>query len=270
MFADAQTYDADGNVVTLTSQNGHFPGAESLPVGVTQRFYDAADRLVETVLPQDPTHDYYKFAWMMRYIYDLGGSDTIAGTGPVSGYGNLYKTQECLPSDPLVNAAVNPTGASSCVFQDVRGSSFDALDRATASYEVAFGAAPKIRNTYDGAGAAGLLTGSINAMGQATSISYDADGRVQSKTFSDATPARSYSYDPDGRIVAVSSPAWVTASYGYDAAGELTEKAEPSGGALVDPGITQYAYYPDGARGTFVADSRAGDRSLQRIPIQLS
>ena len=248
-YADAQTYDADGNAVAIISHNGQIAGsAESLPAGVTQRFYDAADRLVETISPQDPTHDYYKFAWMMRYIYDLGGSDTLAGSGTVSGYGNLYKTQECLPSDPLVNSAVSPTGPSSCVFQDVRGSSFDALDRATASYEVAFGAAPKVRNTYDGPGDAGLLTSSVNAMGQATSIAYDADGQVVSKTFSDATPSRTYSYDPDGRSVAVSSPAWGTESSTYDAAGELTQKAEPSGGALADPGITQYAYYPDGAR----------------------
>ena len=247
-YADAQTYDADGNTVTLTSQNGHFPGAESLPAGMTQRFYDAADRLVETISPQDPTHDYYKFPWMMRYIYDLGGSDTIAGSGVVSGYGNLYKTQECLPSNPIVNIVENPTGPSSCVFQDVRGSSFDALDRATASYEVAFGSAPKVRNIYDAPGDAGLLTSSVNAMGQATNLAYDADGHVVSDTFSDSTPARSYSYDPDGHAVAVSSPAWGTESYSYDAAGELTEKAEPTGGALLDPGIVQYAYYPDGAR----------------------
>uniref|UniRef100_E6PE12 DUF6531 domain-containing protein n=1 Tax=mine drainage metagenome TaxID=410659 RepID=E6PE12_9ZZZZ len=247
-YANARTYDADGNAVTLTNQNGHFPGAESLPAGITQRFYDAADRLVETVLPQDPTHDYYKFAWMMRYIYDIGGSDTIAGSGTVSGYGNLYKTQECLPSSPIVNIEVNPTGPSSCVFQDVRGSSFDALDRVTASYEVAFGAAAKARNTYDAPGDAGLLTNSVNATGQATNIAYDADGQVIADTFSDATPSRTYSYDPDGRTVAVSSPAWGSESYSYDAAGELLEKAEPTGGALVDPGIVQYAYYPDGAR----------------------
>ena len=247
-YADAQSYDADGNVVSLTSQNGHFPGAESLPVGITQRFYDAADRLVETISPRDAAHDFYKFPWMMRYDYDLGGSDTIAGSGTVSGYGNLYKTQECLPSNPLVNLTVNPIGPSSCVFQDVRGSSFDALDRATASYEVAFGSAPKVRNTYDGPGEAGLLTSSVNAMGQATTIAYDADGHVASDTFSDATPSRTYSYDPDGRTVAVSSPAWGTESYTYDGAGELTQKAEPSGGALLDPGTVQYAYYPDGAR----------------------
>ena len=222
--------------------------AESLPAGVTQRFYDAADRLVETISPRDPIYDLYPFPWMMRYIYDLGGSDTIAYLSSVQGYGNLYKTQECLPSNPVIDARTTLSVAPGCTFQDVRGSSFDALDRATASYEVAFGSTPKVRNTYDGPGDAGLLTGSVNATGQATSISYDADGHVVSDTFSDSTPARSYSYDPDGHTVAVSSPAWGTQSYSYDAAGELTEKAEPSGGALLDPGIVQYAYYPDGAR----------------------
>lgn len=55
-------------------------------------------------------------------------------------------------------------------------------------------------------------------------------------------------HDPDGRTVAVFSPAWGTERYSYDAAGELLEKDEPTGGALANPGITQYAYEPDGAR----------------------
>ena len=130
---------------------------------------------------------------MTRYAYDGVGYTAIAGSGTVSGYGNLYKTQECLPSNPVINASLTPTGGSSCVFQDVRGSSFDALDRVTASYEVAFGAAPKVRNSYDSSGDEGLLTNSVNAMGQATTIAYDADGHVVSDTFSDSTPARSYS-----------------------------------------------------------------------------
>ena len=148
----------------------------------------------------------------------------------------------------MIDARTTLSVAPGCSFQDVRGSSFDALDRATASYEVAFGSTPKLRNTYDGPGDAGLLTGSVNATGQATNIAYDADGQVIGDTFSDSTPARSYSYDPDGRTVAVSSPAWGTQNYTYDAAGELTGKAEPTGGAVLDPGIEQYAYYPDGAR----------------------
>jgi len=213
-YADAQTYDADGNAVTITTHNGQIAGSgESLGAGVTQRFYDAADRLVETISPRDPTYDLYPFPWMMRYIYDLGGSDTIAYLSPVQGYGNLYKTQECLPTNPVIDARAPLSVAPGCTFQDVRGSSFDALDRATASYEVAFGSIPKMRNTYDGPGDAGLLTSSVNATGQATSISYDADGKVIADTFSDATPARSFSYDPDGHTVAVSSPSWGTQNY---------------------------------------------------------
>ena len=85
-------FDADGN--TLTEQHHH--GCAALAAcqpGVTTKWYDGQDRLVEVRQPQDG-NDAYAFPWMTRYIYDISGGGTQSITGDIPGflaYGNLFK-----------------------------------------------------------------------------------------------------------------------------------------------------------------------------------
>src|SRR5476649_1148188 len=82
------TYDADGNE---TSETHHYNGI----AGVTTKWYDGADRLVEVALPHDPS-DYYSSPWLTRYVYDVtqGGFVTMGSSAPYYARGGLYKTQE--------------------------------------------------------------------------------------------------------------------------------------------------------------------------------
>jgi RHS repeat-associated protein len=102
------TYDADGNVLTSVSHHGCTQAQPSNACldGVTQKFYDGEDRLVEVI---NPTNDdssilngggnYNILPWLTRYIYDLSLNGQVSmdyGTA-FSAHGNLYKTQRYLP-----------------------------------------------------------------------------------------------------------------------------------------------------------------------------
>jgi YD repeat-containing protein len=245
-------YDSDGNALNETH---HLGGV----AGITTKFYDGDDRLVEVSQPRDtgsfpgqygPTHDLYPYAWMTRYLYDIsqGQSLSIGAVSGVHAFGNLYKTVEYLPSNPIVTVGQtipNP------VWTDVRGSAFDALDRATASYEMAFGTTPKLTNAYDGSGYYGMLSQSQNANAAQTVPAYDNAGHTTSDAFANdggMTPNRSYSYDPDGRAVSVSSTTFGAESSTYDADGRLVTHADPTGNGYQSPVTTTYGYYGDGMR----------------------
>jgi RHS repeat-associated protein len=262
-YAVAFTYDADGNDVT---EAHHFmmgpgvptpmPGASVPVAGITTKFYDGLDRLVEVQQPQDATADLYKFPWITRYFYDYvtgANPDTvnIGAVGGVSAYGNLFKTVECVPnaSSASLGGAYN-----SCTFHDVRGNSFDALDRSTKKYEIAFFSGGQTvaqsTQTYDSTPSTlGLLSQSANAMNQTTTFAYDHAGRTMSKTYDDpsVTPNETYDFDLDGRAIAITSSLFGRESYTFDADGRLTNKIEPSVG-YADHGTIGYAYYPDGER----------------------
>ena len=135
---------------------------------------------------------------------------------------------------------------------DVRGSSFDALDRVLSSYENAFGATPKIVNTYDTNGNYGLLSQTQNAAGQQTILSYDATAHIYQKEYQGdggVTPWLTYTYDPDERTTGISSSKYSAAeNYTYDADGRLLSVAEPQGGGYTFPATISYGYYADGQR----------------------
>ncbi len=240
--AVSYAYDIDGDV---TSETHHYNGV----AGTTQKFYDGMDRLVEVVQPHG-SGDYFPFAWITRYIYDLSKNGSALTIGPVSGlsaHGNLLKTQECLPSNPVVQVSGPPP--TSCVHQDVRGSTFDALDRVSAKYEVAFGTAPQFANTYDAPGNAGLLSVSQNALGEQVRPGYDDIGRIVSMSFANdggRTPNRTYAFDANGRTVSITSAQFGTLTHTYDADGRLTQMNEPTGGGYTASGVVTHSYYADG------------------------
>ncbi len=240
------TYDADEN----TSTEQHHYGCATLSsctAGVTTKWYDGFDRLVEVKQAQDPS-DAYAFAWMTRYIYDIsqGQPQSISGGATnFLAYGNLYKTQECL-SSTSVTVSNSSTQLPSCTFQDLRGNTFDALDRSLAKYEVAAGTTPETTSTYDGNSELGFLSQKRNAMGQADTLSYDADGHLTEESFSDSTPMRRFIDDPDGRQVSLTSATLGTQTRGYDADGRLIATTDPTN--QTDPGAIAYNYYGDGLR----------------------
>ncbi|HLI94660.1 MAG TPA: DUF6531 domain-containing protein [Candidatus Baltobacteraceae bacterium] len=240
------TYDADGD---QTSKVTHYScTSTSCTPGTTTNWYDGDDRLVEVRQPQDSTKDVYGFAWLTRYIYDLSQDGFVSITGGASNfhaYGNLYRTQECLAGTSAPINVIKPTlpeVSGPCSFKDIRGNTFDALDRALAKYEVGVGPTAETTNVYDGTGDYGLLSEKLNGVGNNDTLAYDADGNLTNETFGGATPNRTYTYDEDGRVVSLSSTVG-TQSRTYDADGHVA-----SASAASTDGTVSYDYYDDGLR----------------------
>ncbi len=168
--------------------------------------------------------------------------------------GGLYKTQEYLPSTStvVIGNPASPVTAGS--WQDVRGNSFDGVDRSVKKYEVAFdssGGTAEVTNAYDGSGYYGFLTQSKNGVGQMTMYKYDADKRMTETDFSGTAPIasnRTYAYDPDGRTKAITDSTG-TLSYAYDPDGNETQIGEPAGTNSANGSSTiSFTPYPDGLR----------------------
>ncbi len=60
------------------------------------------------------------------------------------------------------------------------------------------------------------------------------------------SPARTTSFDPDGHIAGVTSAAYGTESYTYDANGNKLTEQEASGGTVTSPATFSHVYYADG------------------------
>jgi RHS repeat-associated protein len=282
--ASAFYYDLDGDQVKAITHKGcdtNTPcggpisktvcnnSETSNPIGTTCKYYDGLDRLVETIEPYDNRqfsggtfYEFYSFRWMDRYIYDLsmsGGSaaltiaDETGSTSSFAGYGNLYKTQEYLPQSSSMVATYNQS-YSSAGWSDVRGSSFDALDRAVSKYELSFptgtAKAAVTTNTYDGTGEYGLLSETENAVQQVTSYAYDGDARQEQVQFTGAplplAGNRAYAYDPDGRTATAESANLGMLYYAYDVDGNKLSVTEPSQEPAAS--LICYQYYGDGSR----------------------
>jgi YD repeat-containing protein len=267
-------YDADGD---LTSEAHNFtctPG-NGCTQGVTSRWYDGADRLVEVSLPNDST-DYYPFPWLTRYIYDLSQGQQVAiggsqyGSANVRAYGNLYKQQTCATS--AIQSYNNP--GSSCQWFDQKGSAFDGIDRSVAQYFYQPGGnLQAATTTFDGSSATlGLATQSLNAIGDLTTYAYDNAGRPSSISFtsgtsytypSEQTPGRSYVYDANGRVQSILTGAFGNEVFAYTPDGNVQSVTEPTGGSGVEyyqspaeyfggnlssPAVLSYSYYANGSR----------------------
>ena len=262
-YAVAYTYDDDGDVSTETHhymQGPDVPGGfAAASAGVTNKFYDGLDRLVDVEQPSDPQADRYSFPWITRYIYDLNatgiGPDSVTVDGSsVKAYGGLYQTQECLPTGTTTVTLGPGLGRlSGCSFQELRGNAFDALNRSTQKFEDAFGAVAESTQNYDmDPTTYGLLSKvkNGNANAQYTLFTYDETGRVEQKACDDpsVTPTEQYTFDPDGRTAAIASSLFGNERYKYDYEGHLIENDEPTGNNYTSPGVMTYAYYADGKR----------------------
>ena len=251
-------YDVDGNVVTETQHHGCVPN-QGCPAGVTRKWYDGVDRLVEVAQPHDtrtlsnPTGYYDGDPWLTRYLYDLsyGGTVSVAGATAFRAYGNLFDTQTLLPDSG---------------WTDVRGSAFDGEDRETSKYSYKPGVETGSHQLetaslqYDlDSTSLGLLAKKTNPNAESVTYAYDAHGRIANESYAgDAgrTAGETYVYDPDGRKASITSSQFGVQQYSYDADGRLTTSVEPSGGGLTSPAQISYSYYANGQRsGVSVASS---------------
>ena len=245
------TYDADANELSETHHYGQTP-TNGVVAGITQKWYDGEDRLIEVEQPADANTD-NNVPWRTRYIYDLTQDQQVTINQPSGGsasyyaYGNLYKTQNYF--------AINPS--TTYEWYDVNGNGFDALDRSVARYEhQPFGPLEVSTSAYDASTYEGLLTSKTDALGVTTSYTYDALNRGSQVSFSDGTtPARSYTYDPDGRTASVLSSTYGADSYQYDADGREFQYVEGSGGGATSPATITYAYYPNSWRSSLSISS---------------
>lgn len=246
------TYDADGDLKTVTH---HFVGTNG---NTTTYWYDAGDRVVEVRLPRGTSNEYYAFNWLRRYYYDLTGPQTtktvtIGTTTGLHAYGGLYEIQEYLQG--ATQSGRTPTGTAA--WTNVSGQTYDALDRAIASYDLAASSAPQRTRSYDATGEAGLLSSVTDGLNQTSTPTYDAL-RMTGITFSGdggVTPARSYTFDADNRVLSATSTGIGTQNFTYDDAGEVTQMTEPSGSGITSPGTLTYGHYPNGARQTLSVTS---------------
>jgi YD repeat-containing protein len=288
IYATVFSYDADGDTLTQTAVHGGTWVSNSAPTlpttqGITYKFYDADDRLVEVEQPYDATSDTYTNPWITRYLYDLSQNGSVSfnyGGTNYSAHGNLFKTVELLPPGTTYSATrghlaatpePSPTPVANTAYQDTKGTAFDALDRPTAKYSfVAPQSTPNPDTvntetlTYDRAPATlGLLAQDCNALSQCQTFSYDARGSESSVTFSDSTPSRTMAYDPDSRVTSVTSSTFGAQSYTYDADGRLSTSQDPSGGGVTSPALLTHHYYADGKEESLdVSSSALGQSGL--------
>lgn len=250
------TYDLDGN--PLTEAPFH-PDPQSPQTARIKRWFDSADRLVETQQPADPgtTGD---IPISLRFIYDLsqGGSATTISGPSVTAHGNLFETQKNTPTGWI----------------DFTFSAFDAMDRVTTAYAFApcpaqtasprpagaiYCSQPAFATRYDWDSssslnanfpAPGLLVATLDGMGASRQYAYDGLNEVASINYAgdgSVTTPVSYAYDFDGRLsvatnlnTARTAPAQNRVSYTYTADGPLSVVQNSSLNTTIG-----YSYYAD-------------------------
>ena len=271
LYASLNRYDADGDVATVLSHHNctitncaaNLPATTScnetsVHAGTTCNFYDGLDRLVEVKQPFDAANDVYVNPWITRYRYDLTGDPVSFGDQSFRAHGNLYKTLELLaPGDSLVTLTTpktpgEPSPAENTVYQEVKATAFDALDRTIAKYSEVFGHGLSIeRLTWDSsplnADIAGLLGEDCNGLTptpQCQEFDYRPGGLEKTFVSSDkSAPRRTYLYDPDGRPTQITEAGFSNAQdYSYDHDGRTVTSAD----ANASRATLTHGYYPDG------------------------
>lgn len=265
--AHSFTYDLDGNVASETHHYG-CATISGCTAGVTNKWYDGAGRLVEVAQPHDPKFDIHTYRWLVRYLYDItaGGSLALSlpssSSGPAvstaafGAYGNLYDTQTWIDLGWS-------TDDSAPRWVDHLGTAYDALDRKTASYDVAIGSAPMTTTAYDATlSTLGRQSSLTRASGETATNDYDAAGRLTSEMFSGdggVTPSRAYSYTGSGRISAINSSLG-TESFTYDAAARVLTHTEP---AAAGGNTLTYGYASNGLKTSLTAGGAIGKQLFQ-------
>jgi len=168
-------YDANGNVITQTDRAGR----------VTQMTYDRANRLIETIYPDDTasTADNPR----TRSVYNAGGQ--LIESIDEKGNRTRYEYDDAGRQIKTIQA---PVGAAAAAIQTTE---------------------------YD---ATGRRTRSIDANGGITTYTYDAGGRL-TETQADNGSETTREYDRAGRKTAEINAEGERSEFAYDALGRLTE-----------------------------------------------
>ncbi len=251
-ISSTYTYNADADEIGETHYHGCVVGypQDCARGGLTQKWYDGADRLVEVQQPQNPYGEYYPFPWETRYIYDLSKQGakynvTLGNDSSLQAYGNLYETLEYLPGI-IWNSFSQPSTGS---WIATKGTTYDGIDREIAKYDLGMYSSAQNKYVYDQGCAPGNLCSKTDALGEKTTWSYDDVGRMTAVNFSDNT-YRNYVYDSDARITSVLSSIFGTLSKSYDADGRLYKIVEPTLSGLTASSTLTFSYYADGLRST--------------------
>jgi YD repeat-containing protein len=261
--AVSYTYDPDGDVLTETHNHGGAYSSSGTPTapsssGVTKKFYDGLDRLVEVIQPHDGSADVYTGAWMTRYLYDLtqGGSVSF-GVKQFAAFGNLFATQEYLPADAGATgyqSLTMPTSSPGAFvgqlvpsqWASIKGTAFDAANRPVKKYAWVTGNTTTETLTYDMTpDAIGMLSQDCNTAAQTQCMQYNYDNAGREALFASSdgsSPTRSYLYDPDGRVASIASGPQIQ-SYSYDADGRLAQSQDPGGSGTDGGAIITHHYY---------------------------
>lgn len=238
-YATTNTYDPDDNLISTTTYYDNTKG-------VTQYWYDGADRPVEVGQPTNSSGD----DDLTRYIWDLSadGRTLQVGTGPAfAAHGNMYKTQR--------SYFTNGTYGQ---WQDVGGTAYDLVNRPTIKFAYQpFGSLQQWQTTYDQGNYVGYPTSRLDPMGVTTTVAYNSQGALQSLSFSDSTPSETYTYDADGHVAAIASSQYGTDQYAYDAAGDVTSYQEGTAAGMTSQAQLQYTYYPTGWRSSMTINASA-------------
>ena len=277
LFSSAFAYDSDGDVATMirhhncpdaisncTANKSASTNCNSVNVtrGTTCYFYDGLDRMVEVKQPYDTSSDMasdlYSNPWIMRYLYDLTGSQQSFHDQSFNAYGNLFETEELLPQANETGVTTPPTPGTimSGTYKEIKATAYDGLDRPVAAYS-AMGSGLNYTTqtlTWDTSpldgNVAGLLGKACNGIGQCQKFDYLPNGEILTFQSSDgSSPERDYSYDPDGRgtkilLSGFSNPQ----QYTYDPNGNLATSVDASNGSVPQNSATlTHNRYPDGS-----------------------
>jgi YD repeat-containing protein len=285
------SYDVDGNKISESRHHG-CSTVETCNAGVTSNWYDGEDRLVETLLPQDPNDLFACIPFATRYMYDLsqGGLSSIFGSNGYYSHGGIFKTQRYMPQVLVASSLAGYCGDSppaTMGWVDVGGTASDALDRKTTelSYWPGKTAIVTASTTYD-TPSLGLVGSRTNGRGDVTSYSYDSSSRPTDVNFAQGhcdplppwndcstlpasylPPARHLTYDADGHVAIIATSAFGSQTYIYDNDGRLASSGEPAGGSgvswlsgsgnLSSPATMTYSYYPNGWKSGLSVNSSA-------------
>lgn len=205
------TYDADGNVLSETDGNGH----------ATTYAYDAHGR---KTLQRDAAGNTATCAYDARG--NLVRSTDAAGNATATEYDALDR----------VVRVIEPDGTVTEYGYDDGGARPASASRPSSRTVLPAGLAERV---YSYEYSNGLKVREVGPLGNATAFSYDAKGRLASKT-DPAGNSTSWFYSGAGNVVSETDGLGNTVSRTYDSRGNLVSETDASGG------VTRWTYDGNG------------------------
>ena len=204
--AEITRYDPNGNAILRTDANGN----------ETTMVYDAANRLIETVHPDNTPHTRADNPRATQ-AYDAAGR--LISTTDERGNTTTYTYDA---ANRRLTTTAPPVGAASAATT----TNYDASGRRLAETD------PNGNTTSFTYDAAGRLTETLHADGMRSLVEYDALGRKIAE-IDPASRRTEYAYDALGRLTAVTlaagTPEATVTRYAYDEAGNRTAQTDAEG-----------------------------------------